>query len=148
MIADFVQSVAGERRVRRLVAAALPMAVIVFALVPLEGDRGVVEDVLAFAVSWVRFLVGALLGVIGLAGSRALVKSDAEIATAIYILFLSLVANFIVCCFIEGVTRNLHVFLFGLIIGGGLYVVFRGPPSLRPVFKARESPPPPPPSIG
>jgi len=130
IIADFVLAVTGERRIRRLVAAALPLTIVVFALVPTETEASDLEALLNLAGPWVRFATGLLLGAMGLAIGRALASRDAEIAAAIYVLFLSAIASFIVYCLVEGVLRNLHVFLLGLVLGGGLYVVFRGTPAL------------------
>ena len=63
VIAQFVLAVSGERRIRRLVAAALPFTVIVFALVPSEGDSTGFQDIFEFAEPWLRFVIGGLLGV-------------------------------------------------------------------------------------
>jgi hypothetical protein len=130
VIADFVLAVTGERRIRRLVAAALPLTVVVFALVPADSEGSDIQALLALAGPWMRFITGVLLGVLGLALGRALAKRDTEIAAAMYVLFLSAIASFIVYCLVEGVLRNLHVFLLGMVLGGGLYVIFWGAPVL------------------
>lgn len=130
VIADFVLAVSGERRIRRLVAAALPLTVVIFALVPFDSEGSDIQELLDLAGPWLRFTTGLLLGVVGLALGQVLIKRDTEIAAALYILFLSAIASFIVYCLVEGVLRNLHVFLLGLVLGGGFYVVFWGPPVL------------------
>ncbi len=138
VIADFIFSVSGEKRIRRLFAAALPLTVIIFALAPLGGDSGGLEEILEFVSHWIRFVVGWLLGFITLAISRVLSRRDTELAAAIYVLFLSAIASFLIYCLVEGVLRNLHVFLLGLVLGGGLYVVFRGPPTRRSIADENE----------
>jgi len=133
VIADFVLAVSGDRRIRRLVAAALPLTVVVFALVPMGGqEKGdSVQELLTFAMPWMRFAVGFVMGIIGLLLGRLLAKRDSEIGAAMYVLFLSGVASFMLYCLVAGVLDSLHIFLLGMVLGGGLYVVFRGAPSLR-----------------
>lgn len=127
VIADFVLAVAGERRIRRLVAAALPLTVLVFALV--DAEAGGIQELLEVVGPWFRFASGMGVGVLVLAIGRALSRRDTEIAAAVYVMFLSAIGSFIVYCFVEYMLRSLHVFLLGLVLGGGLYVVFRGAPT-------------------
>lgn len=119
----------GERRIRRLVAAALPIVILVFVVIPVEEPGGI-GDLLGNLYWFWRFLVGAAAGIGILELGRIFIDSDEEIGPAIYVLFLSGISMFILYSVMEDFLKSLHVVLLGIVVGGGLHVIFRGLPKM------------------
>lgn len=122
-----VMRVEGEKRIRRLVAAALPVVVLVFVLISVEEPGNVGNLLGGLHWGW-RFLIGAMAGVAILELGRKVFESDNEVGPAIYILFLSGVSMFILYSVMEDFLRSLHVLLLGMTLAGGFHVIFRGVP--------------------
>jgi hypothetical protein len=117
----------GDNRVRRLAAALLPIAALVFVLIPRESES--IANSLSYVQPYGRFLIGAFLGIALLELGRIL--SDSEIGSALYVLFLSINAAFILYAIIEQALTNLHILLLGMVVAGGLQIILRGPPRFR-----------------
>ena len=103
----------------------LPILLLVFALAP--GDIGIadVQQLFADLSPTIRLLLGALVGVLILELGRLLARAEVEIGAAIYTLFLSGVAAFILHATIEGSLQNLHIFLLGVTVAGCLDMILR-----------------------
>jgi peptidoglycan/LPS O-acetylase OafA/YrhL len=119
----------GDGRVRRVTAALLPIAALVFLLIPKESES--IANSFSYAPPSLRFLIGALFGIALLELGRYLSEKDSEIGSSLYILFLSVTDAFILYAIIEQALRSLHVLLLGMVIAGGLQIIFRGPPRFR-----------------
>jgi hypothetical protein len=119
----------GDDRVRRLTAALLPIAALVFVLIPKESES--LAHLLPYAPPGLRFLIGAILGVVLLELGRILSKRNSGIGSALYVLFLSINTAFILYAIIEQALTDLHILLLGMVVGGGFQIIFRGPPRFR-----------------
>lgn len=125
----------GDGRVRRLTAAVLPLVTLVFILIPVtEPSESLIEWLNHIAPLW-RFLLGCVIGVVLLEVGRYLSGVDSELGAALYVLFLSLTATFLLYTLVEGALQSVHGALLGMVIAGGFDIIFRGSPEfLREQF--------------
>jgi hypothetical protein len=124
VVSRLVARSTGDGRVRRLTAALLPVAALVFVLIPNESES--IASWFSYGPPWLRFLIGAIFGIALLELGRLL--KDSEIGAALYVLFLSTTATFILYAIIEQALTSLHILLLGMVIAGGFQIIFRGPP--------------------
>jgi hypothetical protein len=117
----------GDSRVRRLTAAILPFLVLIFALLPVDGKILNYPRIEGIPLTW-QFISGVLVATAILELGRWLKRLDAEIAAATYILFIALIDTYMLYSMIENSLGHLHFLLFGMVVGGGFYVIFRGTP--------------------
>lgn len=111
---------------RSLIGVALPVVVLVFIIASDVDDKDSLANLLEYIPQVGRFVIGALVGVSLFATGKKLMRTDSEIGFALYNLFLSTIEVFILYCMMSGITRSIHILLLGLMIGGGLYVIFMG----------------------
>ena len=76
--------------------------------------------------------LGAIIGIALVEFGRHLIRLDNEIGPSVYALFLSSVGVFILYSIMQGILASLHFFLFGMLLIGGLDIVFKGPPQIMP----------------
>lgn len=136
-ILQFVQSASGQRKTRLIVASLLPVVVLVFALVPLDAQQSGIELLLVGLGPWWLLVSGLVLGSLGLFVGDLMARRDSEMGLVLYLLFLSALGSFILYCGLEGTLGSLHIFMLGLLLGGGFYIVLFGPPRSA---QSRETP--------
>jgi hypothetical protein len=115
---------------RRLTGSLLPLVLLIFVVVADQGDHNVIADLVASMSAGVSFLVGAALGLALMEVGKFLLKTDSEVGPSVYALFLSSAGVFILYSIMIGILKNLHLPLFGMVVFGGLDIIFRGPPSI------------------
>ena len=118
-------------RIRRLMGATLPVVSLVFIVVGQSDQPGVVGIILAGWDPFIRVLLGVALGFVLLLLGTILEKKDTNIGASLHCLFLSLIGTFILYCFLEKLVHSIHLIVLGMILGGGIHVIFLGPPFLR-----------------
>lgn len=121
----------GALRLRRLVAASLPIVVLVFFVVMSENDPHPVGRALEALGLFGRFAVGAIIGGTLMEVGKRVLRTDNEVAASMYALFLSTLVASLLWAMMGGFVRDLNVVLLGMVIAGGLHVIFRGPPELE-----------------
>lgn len=113
---------------RVIIASVLPVAVLVFLIVSDHEESASLAAFLSNLAPVVRFAVGAGLGIALIEIGKRVFSRDSELGSALYALWLSTFGVFMFYCLIAGLLQSIHVFLFGLVLGGGLYAIFRGFP--------------------
>lgn len=116
----------GTARARRFVAALIPFAALVFAVVYQDVETVGIAGFLGKMNGFFRFLTGGTLGLIILELGRHLMKTDNEVGPALYSLFLSTLGAFILYLIMTNSLRTIHEVFLGLILIGGLHMVLRG----------------------
>jgi hypothetical protein len=117
----------GMSFMRRVAAAALPFISLVFLLLlESEQDSMTINAYLLSLKGFFKFLVGVLLG-IQLVGLRKYLRKGAPDITAVpVLLFLSTVGSFILYAIIGGYLPGLRLTLFGMVLAGGIVIMFAG----------------------
>ncbi|MHA1928847.1 MAG: hypothetical protein ACTSV2_09775 [Candidatus Thorarchaeota archaeon] len=128
-IGDMIDNAKGSSKYRRLTGAMLPLVALIF-LVVSEGIGDNSQNFLSSLSSSSRFAVGGLVCVAVFEFGRYFMKNDSEIGSALYAMFLSMIGTFILYSFMIKSINTIHPFLLGIIIIGGLHIVFRGPTKL------------------
>ncbi len=129
-------------RVRRLTGASLPVVVLIFVLVLVteQGDEPIKRFIVSIP-SVIHLLIGGAVGLGFIEIGRLLMRRDDDTGPSVYNLFLSSVGVFVLYSVMQGILGNLNYFLFGLIMVGGIDVIFKGPPwDVKPIRK-RHTPP-------
>jgi hypothetical protein len=116
--------------VRRATGALLPFVVLVFLVTTDRRSVDAIAPVLLAAGGLGRFILGAFIGVALMELGKHLLRFDHDGAASLYALFVGIVAAFLVWAMMGGLLEALHPLLAGLVIAGGLHIVFRGPPRL------------------
>lgn len=122
-------------RVRRLTAGLLPLVVLIFALI----STNVSGEEIAGAIhtgSLAQFLLGGLLGAAAVFVGRWLRYSSLEIGPTVYVLMLSSLGSLLLFAITFGGFYSLRTYLFGMVIGGAVYVIVAGWFWPRPAKKA------------
>jgi hypothetical protein len=127
----------GSGRVRRATGAVLPLIFLVFVLMLVEQANEPVQRFLSSTNPLYHWVAGAIIGVFLLELGIRLQKSDFEIGPALYTLFLSFVSMFILYSAMQRFLAQLNYFLISLIGTSGLYIIFRGLPTMDG-FTSRE----------
>jgi len=134
IIASIIDIVAAGKdggAIRRATAAFLPFAVLVFLIVSESSDQPTLPSLLKDAEWWIRFLIGAGIGLVLLEIGQIASRTDKDIGASVYALFLSLVGVFILYCLMTKLLYSIHDLLLGLVVAGALDIVFRGPPQIE-----------------
>lgn len=115
-------------RVRRLTGAFLPVVVLIFVLLVAEqGDEPIKHFIIS--IPWfLHLFIGGLVGLGFIEIGRRLMKGDNDTGPSVYNLFLSSVGVFVLYSIMQGLLPSVNYFLFGVIIVGGIDVIFKGPP--------------------
>lgn len=118
----------GSNRIRRFAAALLPVVGLIFSLVLIDTNDMAFESFFQFFNNVFGLLIGLVIGagILFLGGIFA--DKEREIEPALFVLFLSLVCVFILFSIMVGVLGSLNYFLFGIVIGGIIYIIIFGPP--------------------
>ena len=117
-------------KARRLTATLLPLIVLVFLVVSSEDKNNFIIRLIDGTSPVTEFIYGSVLGLGLMELGKYLLKTDSEVGPSIFALFLSTVGVFILYSIMLGILRNLHFPLLGLVLFGGLDIVFRGPPNV------------------
>jgi len=131
-----VQIVSGGKeaygRFRRLTAALLPVIALIFVTMWTDEENSASFKNFFLSICGVgHFIGGALIGVVFVELGKFIERVDDEVASSLYALFLSTVGMFMLYTIMQGILGNLHSFLFGMILIGGLDIIFRGPPRVK-----------------
>lgn len=111
--------------IRRAIAGILPFVVLVFYMMTDQASMSFFEPWLQGIPGWGRFVIGAATGVLLMETGKQL-RWRGDTGASIYALFVGIVTTFLIWAMIGGMQDALHPLLAGLVIGGGLHVVFRG----------------------
>lgn len=113
-------------KARRITAAGLPLVVLIFLVATgAELDSPIGAFFRDLGVAW-AFILGAFTAALLLEVGRWLLSTDSEVAACLQVMFLSGLAAFILWMIIGGHVGDLNIALLGLVVGGGLHVIFRG----------------------
>lgn len=123
-----VNEESGSEFVRRLTAGILPLVGLVFIVVNLGRENDFLTAAISDINPWYRFGLGALVAVALLEAGSFFYKNDLEIGILLLILFLSTTFTFLVYSMMLELLSALNAFLFGVVVAGGMDVIFRGPP--------------------
>jgi len=115
---------------RRLMGALLPVILLIFITITEEENRMVITKTVYLFNNLYRFLIGAIIGIALLEFGRIFAHSDNDIGASIYAMFLSAFGVFILYSIMQGVLSSMHYLLFGIILAGGLDIIFRGAPNI------------------
>lgn len=130
-IADLINAGKGSGVMRRSTAAFLPVAVLVFLVVSEGNNQATLTEILNDVEWWVRFLVGAGIGLVLMEIGQIASRTNKDIGASVYALFLSLVGTFILYCIMVKLLFSIHDLMLGIVVAGGLDVIFRGPPQIE-----------------
>jgi len=118
----------GDGLLRRLMGAVLPFVALVYVVVARQiGDEtraGLLPSLGGLA--W--FGIGGAIGLLLLEASRPLLSTNSDVGPSLYALFLSTVACFMLYCQMIEAVDSTQTFPLGMIVCGGLDVMFRGAP--------------------
>ena len=129
LLASLVRDGDGTEVIRRFVAALLPLVVLVFIVVSDEGPESI-SGILETTRPLFRFFVGAAVGTALMEAGKLLLKKDIEVGPALYAFFLSSVGVFLLYSIMIRKLQSMHMILLGLVVAGGLHIIFRGPPEI------------------
>lgn len=116
-----------KSRVRKLVGAILPFVALVFFVVSKQSGTAFIANFIESYHSVSQFFFGGILGLLLLESGRYI--ENTEVGKSVYNMFLSSVGVFILYSAMEGALSSLNTLLLGMIIAGGLHIVFRGLPN-------------------
>ncbi|KAF0140561.1 MAG: hypothetical protein FD122_2361 [Stygiobacter sp.] len=112
--------------IRRSTGALLPIVMLVFGMA-ISGDSiKMIENVLLTLPNILQLLLGAIIGTALIEFGRYYLKTDIDGAASLLALFVSSIFSFILWCVMGGVLNSLNYSLVGLILFGGLDIIFRG----------------------
>jgi hypothetical protein len=115
----------GSGYVPRITGAILPFILLTFMLLLTERGNDPIKNWLVHIGNPYYLLVGIVIGIIAMEVSRYFLRPDNDRGGAIYNLFLSLTVVFILYAIMKEFTDRLAYFLFGMIMAGGLDIIFR-----------------------
>jgi hypothetical protein len=116
---------------RRLTGALLPLVILIFVVVTDQSEHNVVAELVGALYPLLAFVLGAIVGLGLMEAGKVLLKTDNEVGPSLYALFLSSVGVFILYSIMIGILGRLHLPLLGLVLAGGLDIIFRGPPTVE-----------------
>jgi hypothetical protein len=117
----------GER-LRRIAGAALPVVVLVFALVlSAHNDLGM-SGLYSSLNSFWGFIFGLFIGVAVIAVGNYIKEFEIEILPPLFTFFLSLLTVFILYSIMQFKLGALNYFLMGMLIGGAIVIIWKGIP--------------------
>jgi hypothetical protein len=135
VIVFLVNEARGLSAVRRMTAAVLPLLFLIFVVLSTDESSKSVREFFLSINPIALLALGAVVGIAMVELGRRLLRSDTEIGPSVYALFLSSVGVFILYSIMQGILASLHFFLFGMLLVGGLDIVFKGPPQIAPERK-------------
>jgi len=113
---------------RAVIAAIVPVVALPFLVVSHES----VGDPLLRAVDRLtesaRFVIGALVAILLIEIGKILLRKESEIGPALFIFFLGSAGTFFVYALMSNGLAVAHFIFFGFVVGGGIYMIFRGVP--------------------
>lgn len=127
----------GLARIRRVTAAILPLLLLIFVALSTGSSAQAVKEFFTSINPFILLAVGAVVGIGEVELGRHLIYADDEMGPSLYALFLSLVGVFMLYSLMQGILGSLHFFLFGMLLAGGLDIVFKGPPQIMTNKKGR-----------
>jgi len=117
-----------DESIRRYTSVFIPLAILVFTLVSDQTYENTLVTWLDAISPGIKLFSGVVTGALLLEAGKQLSKFDLGIGKSLYVLFLSTILNFFLFCFMKQVINSTQTILLGFILGGGLYIVFRGLP--------------------
>jgi len=124
---------------RAATAAVLPVAGLVFLIVTETKPEESMANILVGFPGGMKFMLGAAIGAALLEIGRYLLSSDSAVGPPVYVLFLSMTGVFILYAVMSKLLVSIHILLFGFVIGGGLQIIFRGPPTFLSYSQPRKA---------
>ncbi|MFA7419337.1 MAG: hypothetical protein WCZ90_06585 [Melioribacteraceae bacterium] len=112
--------------IRRSTGALLPIVLLVFGMAISSDSIKMIENALLTLPNIVQLILGAIIGTSLIEFGRYYLKSDIDGAASLLALFVSCIFSFILWCIMGGVLASLNYSLVGLILFGGLDIIFRG----------------------
>jgi hypothetical protein len=135
IVAYLVKIVGGGKaygRFRRLTGALLPIIALIFVILWTDEENAASFKNFFLSICGLgHFIGGAIIGVAFVELGKLIDRVDDEVASSLYALFLSTVGVFMLYSIMQGILGRLHLFLFGMILIGGLDIIFRGPPKVK-----------------
>ncbi len=126
IVATLVGIVAGGKGlgvVRRLTGALLPVAILIFVVIFSDANNEPITRFILWLPVLAHLVIGAVIGIAIVEIGRAI--SDTDVESSAYALFLSSLGVFVLYSIMQGILGHLNYFLFGLVVMGGLDVIFR-----------------------
>jgi len=118
----------GDALLRRLMGALLPFVALVYVVVAGQIGDPTMAGLFPSLGGLAWFGIGGAIGLLLLEASRPLLSARSEVGPSLYALFLSTVASFMLYCQMIEAVKSTQAFPLGMIVCGGLDVMFRGAP--------------------
>jgi len=125
--ARLVFSTKSISKVRRATAATLPFIVLVFIIVSEGNNQSFMIEFMQYSTWIIKFLLGCVFSIILFELGRIASHTNSDIGISIYSFLLSLIGAFIIYFLMAELIYGLTVMLLGLVVGGSLEIIFRGP---------------------
>ncbi|WP_322794737.1 hypothetical protein [Thermoflexus sp.] len=117
-----------SERWRRIVGMVTPFIVLVFLVVGSPGLNEWLGEVVRAIGQGALFLSGAVIGVVMMiVGQIISISVESEPLPSLYTFFMSAIAAFVIWSF-AGARTDITSWMFGLILGSALYIIFFGIP--------------------
>ena len=113
---------------RRLTGALLPLVALVLVMATHGPPAASPKSAFEALHPSLQFAIGAALGIILMESAKFFLETDSDGAAGAYAVFVASLGGFMLWSVMGGVLQNLNLALLGLVLGGGLHVVFRGLP--------------------
>jgi hypothetical protein len=123
---------ASANRMRPIIGAVLPFALLGFLVVTQQGGLVSLADLLKGVGKGYQLLVGGAVALLVGEAARVLIRRKTDRAYAVHALILSSNAAFIVWVVMSGVLDSLNMGFLGYVLTGGLWIISRGFPVPQP----------------
>ena len=128
IVTFIVEARSSDARLRRGIAAFLPVACLVFLVAATVAERTTIGAMVESTPVWMRFVAGATLGFLLTWAGDVASGSTKEIGVSVYVLILSLFSCVLLFLLMEGLLPGVNSALLGAVLATGLYVMFVGLP--------------------
>jgi len=121
-----VQGKGSSGYIRRSTGALLPIVMLIFAMAISSDSIKIIENTLLSLPNILQLILGAVIGISLIEFGRHYLKTDIDGAVSLLALFVSCIFSFILWCVMGGVLKSLNYSLVGILLFGGLDIIFRG----------------------
>ncbi|MEW6348183.1 MAG: hypothetical protein AB1646_03920 [Thermodesulfobacteriota bacterium] len=128
-----------ENRMRPLVGAVLPFAILGFLVVTQQSGLILLAESLKGLSREYQLLLGAVVALSVGEAARLLLRTKTDRAYAIHTMILSANAAFIIWVVMSGALDAINMGFLGYVLAGGLWVISRGFPVPQPRNQESES---------
>jgi hypothetical protein len=120
---------------RAVIAAVLPIVALPFLVVAHEFVGDPLINAIGRLYESARFGIGVIAAIALIEIGQILLRKESEIGPALFIFVLGSAGAFFVYALMSNVLGTTHFVFFGFVIGGGIYMIFRGVPVPQRMFR-------------